>query len=365
MSTGKLSGWKRTVYCGEIRSEHTGQEVTIFGWVNRQRDMGNLVFIDLRDREGMVQVVVNSENKSLLNKAKKVRMENVVAVKGTVKERDEKSRNPQLPTGDVEVIVKELNVLSVSKVPPFVIADPPQATEELRFKHRYMDMRRPALQRSIKLRHQAALTVRNFLDNKGFLEIETPFLTKSTPEGARDYLVPSRSYKGRFYALPQSPQIFKQLLMIAGFDRYFQIVRCFRDEDFRADRQAEFTQVDIEMSFIEHEDLFETVEAMMASVFEIVGVKAERPFPRLTYGESMERYGTDKPDLRSPAEIKDLTEVGSNLGSKSEGSGRKRGHLDQKTRWFQIVLEAGGQGFQSHLGQTGGRGRGSGVAGCG
>jgi aspartyl-tRNA synthetase len=292
-----------------------GQDVTLFGWVNRQRDMGNLVFIDLRDREGMVQVVVSSEDKSLLNEAKKVRMENVVAVKGTVKERDEKSRNPQLPTGDVEVIVKELKVLSVSKIPPFVIADPPQATEELRFKYRYMDMRRPAMQRSIKLRHQAALAVRNFLNSNGFLEIETPFLTKSTPEGARDYLVPSRSYKGRFYALPQSPQIFKQLLMIAGFDRYFQIVRCFRDEDFRVDRQAEFTQIDIEMSFIEREDLFGMVEAMMASVFELVGVKTEQPFPKLTYEESMERFGTDKPDLRSPMEIKDLTEAGSNLGS--------------------------------------------------
>jgi aspartyl-tRNA synthetase len=315
MSKSKPSEWQRTIYCGEVRSEHVGQEATLFGWVNRQRDMGNLVFIDLRDREGLVQVVVSSENDSLLNMAKKIRMENVVAVKGTVKERDEKSRNPQLPTGDVEIIVKELKVLSVSKIPPFVIADPPQATEELRFKYRYMDMRRPAMQRSIKLRHQAALAVRNFLNNNGFFEIETPFLTKSTPEGARDYLVPSRSYKGRFYALPQSPQIFKQILMIAGFDRYFQIVRCFRDEDFRADRQAEFTQIDIEMSFIDREALFGIVEAMMVSVFELVGVKAERPFSKLTYEESMERFGTDKPDLRSPMEIKDLTEVGSNLGS--------------------------------------------------
>ncbi|MGD8535160.1 MAG: aspartate--tRNA ligase [Candidatus Aminicenantes bacterium] len=315
MSPGKPSEWQRTIYCGELRSEHVGQDVTLFGWVNRQRDMGNLVFIDLRDREGLIQVIVSSEDESLLNEAKKVRMENVVAVKGTVKERDEKSRNPQLPTGDVEVIVKELKVLSVSKIPPFVIADPPQATEELRFKYRYMDMRRPAMQRSIRLRHQAALVVRNFLNNNGFLEIETPFLTKSTPEGARDYLVPSRSYKGRFYALPQSPQIFKQILMIAGFDRYFQIVRCFRDEDFRADRQAEFTQIDIEMSFIDRDALFGIVEAMMVSVFELIGVKAEQPFPKLTYEESMERFGTDKPDLRSPMEIKDLTEVGSNLGS--------------------------------------------------
>ncbi len=315
MNADKPSTWKRTVYCGEVRPEHTGQEVTLFGWVNRQRDMGNLVFIDLRDREGVVQVVVTSDNPALLDEAKKIRMENVLAVKGTVKERDEKSRNPQLPTGDVEVLAKALKVLSVSKVPPFVIADPPQASEELRFKYRYMDMRRPSMQRSIKLRHKAALAARNFLSQNGFLEIETPFLTKSTPEGARDYLVPSREYKGRFYALPQSPQIFKQLLMISGFDRYFQIVRCFRDEDFRADRQAEFTQIDIEMSFIEREDLFNLVEAMMASVFELVGVKPDQPFPRFSYEESMERFGTDKPDLRSEIEIVDLTEVGAKLES--------------------------------------------------
>lgn len=325
MNAGKPSAWKRTVYCGEVRPEHTGQEVTLFGWVNRQRDMGNLVFIDLRDREGVVQVVVTSDNQSLLEEAKKIRMENVVAVKGKVKERDEKSRNPQLPTGEVEVVAKELKVLSVSKVPPFVIADPPQASEELRFKYRYMDMRRPAMQRSIKLRHQAALTVRNFLSHKGFLEIETPFLTKSTPEGARDYLVPSREYKGRFYALPQSPQIFKQMLMISGFDRYFQIVRCFRDEDFRADRQAEFTQIDIEMSFIEREDLFDLVEDMMASVFELVGVKIARPFPRFAYEDSMEKFGTDKPDLRSETEIIDLTEVGSKLGSNLIGDAISKG----------------------------------------
>lgn len=325
MSAGKPSVWKRTVYCGEVRPEHTGQEVTLFGWVNKQRDMGNLVFIDLRDREGVVQIVVTSDNESLLDEAKKIRMENVITVRGTVKERDEKSRNPQLPTGEVEVVAKELKVLNVSKVPPFVIADPPQASEELRFKYRYMDMRRPAMQRSIKLRHRAALTVRNFLSHNGFLEIETPFLTKSTPEGARDYLVPSREYKGRFYALPQSPQIFKQMLMISGFDRYFQIVRCFRDEDFRADRQAEFTQIDIEMSFIEREDLFDLVEAMMVSVFELVGVKTARPFPRFAYEDSMEKFGTDKPDLRSETEIIDLTEVGSKLGSNLIGDAISKG----------------------------------------
>ena len=307
--------WKRTAFCGEIRSEQAGQEVTLFGWVNRQRDMGNLVFIDLRDREGVIQVVVPSDHEESLHKAKKVRMENVLAVKGIVKEREKNARNPQLPTGDVEVVARELKVLSPSKVPPFVIADPPQASEELRFKYRYMDMRRPAMQRNIKLRHQAALGVRNYLSENGFLEIETPFLTKSTPEGARDYLVPSRTYKGRFYALPQSPQIFKQLLMIAGFDRYFQIVRCFRDEDFRADRQAEFTQIDIEMSFIERDALFTLIEGMMASLFNLIGVKVALPFPRFNYEESMERFGTDKPDLRSEMEIVDLTGVGASLAS--------------------------------------------------
>jgi aspartyl-tRNA synthetase len=315
MSKAKPSEWKRTHYCGDIRSAHAGQEVTLFGWVNRQRDMGNLVFIDLRDREGMVQVVVTSENESLLDEAKKFRMENVVAVKGRVKERDEKSRNPQLPTGEVEVTARDIKVLSPSEIPPFVIADPPSASEELRFKYRYLDMRRPSMQRNIKLRHQAALRIRNFLNENGFLEIETPFLTKSTPEGARDYLVPSREYKGRFYALPQSPQIFKQILMISGFDRYFQIVRCFRDEDLRADRQPEFTQIDIEMSFIDREELFNLNETMMASVFELAGVKVEQPFPLFTYEESMERFGSDKPDLRSEREIRDLTNVGGNLGS--------------------------------------------------
>lgn len=344
MSKAKLSEWKRTHYCGDIRSEHAGQEVTLFGWVNRQRDMGNLVFIDLRDREGMVQVVVTSENKSLLDEAKKFRMEKVVAVKGRVKERDEKSRNPQLPTGEVEVTVRDLKVLSTSEIPPFVIADPPQATEELRFKYRYLDMRRPSMQRNIKLRHQAALRIRNFLNEKGFLEIETPFLTKSTPEGARDYLVPSREYKGRFYALPQSPQIFKQILMISGFDRYFQIVRCFRDEDLRADRQPEFTQIDIEMSFIDREELFNLNEAMMASVFELAGVKVDQPFPLFTYEESMERFGSDKPDLRSEREIRDLTKIGGNLGSTLIQNALSEGGVLKG-----LVVEKGGNFSRSQL----------------
>ncbi len=304
-----MTDWKKRIYCGQLRPTHIGQTVYLFGWAQRVRDLGNLVFIDLRDREGLVQVVVPSDNKKLLTEAKRIRMESVLAVKGRVKSRDEKSRNPQLLTGEIEVEAEEVKVLSSAQVPPFVIADPPQASEELRFQYRYLDMRRPSLQRNIKLRHQTALSVRNFLNKMGFLEIETPFLTKSTPEGARDYLVPSRIYKGRFYALPQSPQLFKQILMISGFDRYFQIVRCFRDEDLRADRQPEFTQIDLEMSFAAEEDIFELVEGMIAEVFNLIGAKIERPFPRLSYQDSLEKYGTDKPDLRLAGEIEDLTEI--------------------------------------------------------
>ncbi len=310
MGAKERSKWRRTIYCGDLRLTHVDKEVTLLGWVNRVRDMGNLVFIDLRDREGLVQVVVPFDKGEFLEMAKEIRMEDVVAVKGHVKKREGKARNPNLPTGEVEVEAGELKVLNTSKVPPFVIADPPKASEELRFKYRYLDMRRPSMQRNMKLRHLAALCVRNFLSQEGFLEIETPFLTKSTPEGARDYLVPSRMYKGRFYALPQSPQIFKQILMISGFDRYFQIVRCFRDEDLRSDRQPEFTQIDIEMSFAEQEDIFDLTEATMASVFDLIGAKIDVPFPHFTYEESMEKFGTDKPDLRSSMEIEDLTEIG-------------------------------------------------------
>jgi aspartyl-tRNA synthetase len=310
MGAKERSKWRRTVYCGDLRLEHVDKEVTLLGWVNRVRDMGNLVFIDLRDREGLIQVVVPFDKGEFLEMAREIRMEDVVAVKGHVKKREGKARNPNLPTGEVEVEAGELKVLNTSKVPPFVIADPPKASEELRFKYRYLDMRRPSMQRNMKLRHLAALCVRNFLSQEGFLEIETPFLTKSTPEGARDYLVPSRMYKGKFYALPQSPQLFKQILMISGFDRYFQIVRCFRDEDLRADRQPEFTQIDIEMSFAEQEDIFDLTEAVMASVFDLIGAKIDVPFLHFTYEESMEKFGTDKPDLRSSIEIEDLTEIG-------------------------------------------------------
>ncbi len=315
MGSDYISGWKRTTYCGDLRIDDVDKKVTLFGWVHKHRDLGNLVFIDLRDRQGVIQVVIGSNNQKLLEKAKKLRMEYVLGIRGTVKARDSNLRNSQLSTGDVEVQAQELEILNKSAVPPFVVSDPPQATEELRFKHRYLDLRRPSMQRNIKLRHQAALAVRNFMSQKGFYEIETPFLTKSTPEGARDYLVPSRMFKGRFFALPQSPQIFKQLLMISGFDRYFQIVRCFRDEDLRAERQPEFTQIDIEMSFVSQRDVFDLVEAMLTSVFALIDVKIERPFARFTYRESMDKYGTDKPDLRSGMEIKDLTEIGSAVNS--------------------------------------------------
>jgi aspartyl-tRNA synthetase len=307
--------WKRTHYCGELRAEHAGQEVVVLGWVHKQRDLGNLVFVDVRDREGLVQAVFRSENASLIDEAKKLRAEYVVGVKGVVRRREPSSVNKDLSTGEVEVEAGALKLFAVSRVPPFAVSDAVLASEELRFKHRYVDLRRPKMQRNIRLRHEAALCVRNYMSRSGFLEIETPFLGKSTPEGARDYLVPSRIWKGRFYALPQSPQIFKQTLMISGFDRYFQVVRCFRDEDLRADRQPEFTQIDIEMSFIERDVFFGLVEGLMVAMFELTGEKLERPFPRLSYREAMDRYGSDKPDLRIPLEIKDLTELAAGLSA--------------------------------------------------
>ena len=315
MTEDTNQGWMRTAYGGQLRKDHAQQHVVLFGWVHKLRDMGNLVFIDLRDREGLVQIVFPSGDKALLDLAKKLKMEYVIGIKGTVKERGEEAKNPELPTGEVEVIAEQIRVLNSSEVPPFVLTDPPLASEELRFKYRYLDLRRPAMQRNMKLRHQASLCLRNFLAGTGFYEIETPFLTKSTPEGARDYLVPSREYKGRFFALPQSPQIFKQILMIAGFERYFQIVRCFRDEDLRADRQPEFTQVDIEMSFIDRETLFALNEAMMASLFRIIDVEVAIPFPRLSYRDSLDKYGSDKPDLRFGMEMRDLSDLGPSLDS--------------------------------------------------
>jgi len=269
--------------------------------------MGHLLFVDLRDREGIVQVVFSPDRADLLEAAKKLRPEYVVGIKGLVRKREPRAVNKEMATGEVEVEARDMALLNVSKVPPFQVADPVQASEDLRMKYRYIDLRRPSKQRALRLRHEAALRTRNHLSGRGFLEIETPFLAKSTPEGARDYLVPSRIYKGRFYALPQSPQTFKQTLMISGFDRYFQIVRCFRDEDLRSERQPEFTQIDIEMSFVDRDDVYSLVDGMLGAIFEVIGEKISTPVPRLTFEESMERYGTDKPDLRVKAEITDLT----------------------------------------------------------
>jgi len=309
--TGKP--YKRTHFCGELRAADEGREVVLCGWVHKTRDMGHLVFVDVRDREGLVQVVFQSDRPELAEEAKKLRTESVVGVRGRVRRRS--AVNKDIPTGEIEVEATALRVFAASKVPPFVVADPPQASEELRLKYRYLDLRRPKMQRRIRLRHDAALAVRNYMSGHGYLEIETPILANPTPEGARDFLVPSRMYKGRFYALPQSPQQFKQTLMVSGFDRYFQIVRCFRDEALRADRQLEFTQIDIETSFIDLDDFFALNEGLMEALFALVGRKVARPFPRLPYAEAMERYGSDKPDLRVPLEMKDLTASAAATGS--------------------------------------------------
>ena len=311
----KTQPWKRTVYAGLVRADDAGREVTLLGWIQRLRDMGGLLFIDLRDREGIVQAVFSPEHPELLEAAKKVRPEYVIGVRGVVRRRAAGAVNPEMATGEIEIEARELKVFNASKVPPFQVAEPVQASEDLRMKYRYIDLRRPSKQRMLRLRHEAAQRTRNYLSAHGFLEIETPFLGKSTPEGARDYLVPSRIYKGRFYALPQSPQLFKQTLMISGADRYFQLARCFRDEDLRADRQPEFTQIDIEMSFADREDIYALTDGMMAAIFEVIGQKVETPFPHLTYDESMNRYGTDKPDLRIKARIADLTAEGAELSS--------------------------------------------------
>jgi aspartyl-tRNA synthetase len=307
------TSFKRTHYCGDLRAAHEGLEVVLCGWVHKTRDMGHLVFVDLRDREGLAQVVFQSDRPGLAEEAKKLRGEFVVGVRGRVRRRS--SVNKDIPTGEVEVEALALHVFAASKVPPFVVADPPQASEELRLKYRYLDLRRPRMQRHIRLRHEAALAARNYMSRNGYLEIETPILANPTPEGARDFLVPSRVFKGRFYALPQSPQQFKQTLMVSGFDRYFQIVRCFRDEALRADRQLEFTQIDVETSFIDLDEFFDLNEGLMETLFALVGRKVERPFRRLPYVEAMEKYGSDKPDLRVPLEMRDLTAVAAGSGS--------------------------------------------------
>jgi aspartyl-tRNA synthetase len=306
-----LGDLKRTDYCGDLRKKDVGREVTLLGWVQRRRDLGGLIFVELRDRQGIVQVVFNpEENSGAHEKAQSLRNEYVVGVQGTVVLRPEGTANLKLNTGEIEIITKELKILNVSRTPPFLIEDEEDVAENTRLKYRYLDLRRPAIQQNLILRHQVAKEVRNYFDRLGFLEIETPMLTKSTPEGARDYLVPSRLNPGHFYALPQSPQLFKQILMISGFDRYFQIVRCFRDEDLRSDRQPEFTQIDVEMSFVTVQDIQSTMEGLMTHVFkEILGITLELPFPILTYDEAMNRYGVDKPDIRFGMELRDVTEA--------------------------------------------------------
>jgi aspartyl-tRNA synthetase len=289
---------QRTHYCGDLRKADAGKTVFLAGWVARRRDLGNLIFLDLRDHTGVTQVVCNREvSGEAHDKAEEVRAEYVVGVEGEVVLRDAATVNPQLTTGEVEVKAQTLLLLNEAKTPPFPIEDEIKTAEETRLQYRYLDLRRGSMQRKLRLRHQASLVVRQHMSEHGFVEIETPFMTRSTPEGARDYLVPSRIHRGHFYALPQSPQLFKQILMIAGFDRYFQIVRCFRDEDFRADRQAEFTQIDLEMAFPSRDVLFTIIEGLIEKMFALVGVRVSRPFPRISYDEAMEKYGSDKPHL--------------------------------------------------------------------
>ncbi|MDY0383573.1 aspartate--tRNA ligase [Trichlorobacter sp.] len=313
-----LGNWKRSDYCGQLTAKDIGREVVLMGWALRRRDHGGLIFIDLRDREGIAQVVFDPEvNAAAHQVAEGVRSEFVLAVKGTVIPRPEGTVNPNMKTGEVEIQVGECKLLNRSKPLPFMLDEHSEVNENIRLKYRYLDMRRPQLQQNLILRHQVAQVTRQYLTENGFLELETPFLTKSTPEGARDFLVPSRINQGQFYALPQSPQIFKQILMISGFDRYFQIVRCFRDEDLRADRQPEFTQIDCEMSFIDREDIITVMEGLMARVFkEAKGVDVQLPVQRMTYQEAIRRFGVDNPDLRFGLELVDLTDIVKGSGFK-------------------------------------------------
>ncbi|MHB1044280.1 MAG: aspartate--tRNA ligase [Eubacteriales bacterium] len=342
-----MCGLKRSCYCGELRTGHAGGEVTLMGWVQRRRDHGGLIFIDLRDRTGLVQVVFSPDlheeacrieaepgncgdcgagsggapspdlYKEAFHKAEGVRGEYVLAVVGLVRRRPEGTENPALATGGVEVLAHEMRILNQAKTPPFYVEDGIDVEENLRLRYRYLDLRRPEMQEAMIMRHRAAKLVRDFLDERGFLEIETPVLTRSTPEGARDYLVPSRLNPGRFYALPQSPQLFKQILMVSGLDRYYQVVRCFRDEDLRADRQPEFTQIDIEMSFVEEDDVLNLTEDMISRLCrETAGWELASPFPRLTYREAMDRFGSDKPDMRFGLELKDISDVAEACGFK-------------------------------------------------
>ncbi|SHF16269.1 aspartyl-tRNA synthetase [Tissierella praeacuta DSM 18095] len=312
----KMGNLRRTIMCGELRPEHDGQEVVLMGWVQRERNLGSLIFIDLRDTTGISQVVFdNTVSSEIFEKAEKVRSEFVLAVRGKVRIRQ--SINKEIPTGEVEVLVEELKILDESETPPIYIKDDDNVSESMKLKYRYLDLRKPSMQEKLKLRAKTAKVVRDFLYENNFIETETPMLTKPTPEGARDYLVPSRVNPGEFYALPQSPQLMKQLLMVSGMDRYYQIVKCFRDEDLRANRQPEFTQIDIEMSFVDVEDIISINEKLLYKIFkEIKGIEIKLPIDRMTYAEAMERYGVDKPDLRFGFELKDISDLVKNCGFK-------------------------------------------------
>ncbi len=300
----------RTHYCGHVTRALLGQTVTVCGWVHRRRDHGGVIFVDLRDREGLLQVVFRPEDAALFQQAEKLRSEYVIQVTGVVNARPEGTVNANLPTGEVELVTTQLKVFNTAETPPFPLDGFSKISEEVRLEYRYIDLRRPEMIEKFKLRHRVAECLREFLNAEGFIDVETPVLTRATPEGARDYLVPSRTHPGSFFALPQSPQIFKQLLMMAGFDRYYQIVRCFRDEDLRADRQPEFTQVDIETSFMNEEEIMVMMERMIRQLFKkVIDVDLPDPFPRMTYEEAMRRFGSDKPDLRNPLELVDVKDL--------------------------------------------------------
>ncbi len=324
-----LGKMKRTHNCCRLCADDVGKEVVLMGWVQRRRDHGGVIFVDLRDREGITQVVFNPDiDKNIHEKAHAIRNEYVLGVRGTVEKRPDGMINPSLRTGEIEIIVTELKILNTAQTAPFLIEDKIDVSENIRLQHRHIDLRRPRLQKSIILRHKVAASTRQYLNGHGFLDIETPVLTKSTPEGARDYIVPSRVNPGRFYALPQSPQLFKQLLMISGFDRYYQIVRCFRDEDLRADRQPEFTQIDMEMSFVSEEDVMDIAEGLMAEIFrDVMGIKLKLPFLRMPYTEAIDRFGLDKPDIRFGLELKEISDIVEGSGFKVFSNVVKKGGI--------------------------------------
>lgn len=329
----------RTHYCGTLTEKHLGQEVTICGWVNRRRDHGGVIFLDMRDREGLLQVVIDPDTRDAFRTAEEVRNEYVLRITGRVRERPEGTVNPDLHTGQIEVLGQEIEILNRSETPPFQLDDQ-DVNEESRLRYRYVDLRRPEMQQRMQIRTRITRTLRHYLDEHGFLDIETPMLTRATPEGARDYLVPSRTHPGTFFALPQSPQLFKQLLMISGMDRYYQIVRCFRDEDLRADRQPEFTQLDIELSFVKENDIMAVMEAMIRDVFsKVLEIPLPDPFPRMTYHEAIRRFGTDRPDLRNPLELVDLADVMTGVDFKVFSGPAK----DPRGRVAALCLPGGGK----------------------